>query len=528
MYATAWSLLPFAAVMGLAVAMREVLPALLAGLLLGAFMLHPSPLAGVEAAIRYVLREAGKPDNLRLLVFLYGFGAFVGLVRVTGGVAGFAQAVARRVRTVRGAYALAWVSALFTFMAPDFRILTVAPVLQRIFQRFRVPASEMALIIDITATPLCAVVPVGTAFVGYMVGLLATSSSHHGAAPPDSAYRLLLWSIPCNLFAWLMLGYGLYRSVFHRPLPAAAASAGETAPPADKAAAPAPAARSSLAAPPATRARRGGLRKPSRMLPRPVGVETAAELMPAATQAGSPPDPLEHVAQSARPNPWHLTVPLAVLLALTLFLTWWDGHRRAAGLLGAFAAANAAQAMLTALFITLAGALAWYLGRGEPAWRTVYGFLAGGNEMMPVVLLLVLVWAVSAISADLGFAAFIARAAGRALPPPLVAPLLFAIGCLLSYGIGSSFATWGMLMPLGFSLAATSGVPYALVAGAVFASGTFGGFVSPLSDNTLAMAAVMKLPVLGYARRKLRLALPFAAACAVLYAAAGWLWGGVR
>ena len=113
---------------------------------------------------------------------------------------------------------------------------------------------------------------------------------------------------------------------------------------------------------------------------------------------------------------------------------------------------------------------------------------------------------------------------GRFVPAAFIAPAFFVFGCLLSYVIGSTFGTWGILMPLGFSLATTEHAALPLIAGAVFASGIFGGFVSPLSDNTVAMATMMKIPVMDYAKFKLRYGLMVAAACTVLYGIVGWFY----
>ncbi|WP_227003619.1 hypothetical protein, partial [Salmonella enterica] len=111
---------------------------------------------------------------------LYLFGSFVGLLRVSGGVKGFSRWMEARIRSPRGAFLFTWLSSLFTFMAPDFRILTVAPIVSRVFERFRIRKEQVAFTIDVTATPLCAIVPVGTAFVAYMVGLMHTAAHHAG------------------------------------------------------------------------------------------------------------------------------------------------------------------------------------------------------------------------------------------------------------------------------------------------------------------------------------------------------------
>ncbi|MCL6454916.1 MAG: sodium:proton antiporter [Alicyclobacillus sp.] len=504
MYGTFWSLMPFLVVIPIAIVTRQVLPGLMIGLLVGSYMLHPTLLGGINAAIDYILKELAIPDNLRLIVFLYGFGAFVGLVRVTGGVRGFSRWMSQRVRTTRGAFALTWVSALGTFMAPDFRIITVAPVVRQVFERLQVPAKRVALVIDLTSTPLTALVPLGTVFVGYMVGLLGTANRHHGLA--FGPYHLLLVSLPFNFFSLLILAYGLFDTFLG-------------------------ARRSSRAA---ARTGVGRHRVTHSMISATGGfaAEAAGELHPGGadappresqTQASEPADSMEAVAAKAQPRAFNLLFPLALLLSLTLVLTWWNGYAPGRTVWQALVQANAARAMLQALLITLVVSVTWYSITRQPMHRTMFGFLAGGNEMMAVIVLLSLVWAVSAVSTDLGFTTYTAHAIGGLVPARWIAPALFVFGCLISYVIGSSFGTWGILMPLGFTLAASTHASLPLIAGAVFASGTFGGFVSPLSDNTVAMATVMKLPVMEYARYKLRPALLAAGGSVAAYALAGWL-----
>ena len=158
-----------------------------------------------------LLTEVTLPDNMRLILFLYLFGAFVGLVRATGGVAGFAAWVEPRIRSVTTAYAVTWLSSFATFMAPDFRIITVAPIMKQVFHRLHVPLERVAYVIDLTSTPLIALVPIGTAFVGYMVGLIQTMARHHGL--PLNAYHLFLLSLPFNFFSIAMLALGLIQSL---------------------------------------------------------------------------------------------------------------------------------------------------------------------------------------------------------------------------------------------------------------------------------------------------------------------------
>ena len=483
------AVLPFFIVIPIAIFTKQVVPGLVIGLLTGCYLLHPSPLAGLHAAVTYLVTEASTPGNVRLILFLYGFGAFVGLVRVSGGVRGIAKWMESRIHTTRGAYILTWISALATFMAPDFRIITIAPIVSHIFARLRVPPMRVAYIIDVTATPLCAVIPIATAFVGYMVGLISTSLRH--VPLPIAPYPLLLRSIPFNLFAWIAMLYGLLISFLpmrHVEKTLAAPSESENI----------------------TIHRRLAT------------VEMGSMGATAAMTQDTLPSRLDILAEKAPPVALRLLLPLALLLCLTIILTWLDGVAKGAGgLFNAFVKADTAAAMLEALFITLVATVVYYLIRRQPISRTMFAVVAGGNEMMNVIVLLVLVWGVSAVSTDLGFATFTEHELARYVPHLFIAPVLFVVGSAISYVIGSSFGTWAILLPLGFAMAPHTVIGIALVAGAVFASGTFGGFASPLSDNTVAMATVMKLPIVDYARYKLTSALVMVGVSAVGFAVLG-------
>ncbi|GMA56473.1 hypothetical protein GCM10025858_09760 [Alicyclobacillus sacchari] len=442
MHGSVLSLVPFLVVIPIALLTKQVILGLALGLFAGAYMMHPQPVAGLSSALTYLGNEMAVPGNVSLMLFLYLFGSFVGLLRVSGGVKGFANWMEQRIHSPRGAFAFTWLSSLFTFMAPDFRIMTIAPIVSRAFQRFGVRPERVAFAIDVTSTPLCALVPLGTAFVAYMVGLMHTSADHAAAAV--SPYRLFLESIPFNFFAWAMLAVGFGLTFFRH--------ARTTAPTHHSVDVPRDA---------------SGWKHSAGVRSHAFAVETGVIGMLSRrggatplrrTQSNGPeesvPDPVEVLAERARPSQIHLILPLMLLLGATVMFTYLSGRSPGASLLTAFAKANAARAMLEALVITVIAMFVLYSVRRLPLQRLMVGFLQGGNEMMPVIVLLVLIWAVSAVAADLGFSAFCQREIVRYVPAHLIVPALFLFGCAISYVLGSSFGTWGMLMPLAFSLAA--------------------------------------------------------------------------
>jgi tetracycline resistance efflux pump len=225
------------------------------------------------------------------------------------------------------------------------------------------------------------------------------------------------------------------------------------------------------------------------------------------------------VAKELPSKPLNLLLPLIFVLGLTLFLTWWDGHEKGADFFQAFIQADVLGAMVVALIITFFMTLIFFMLQKIHLKEIIGQFISGGNELMSVILLLSVVWGLSAVTEELGFSTFITTHT-EWIPNYFVLPVLFLFGSLISYFIGSSWGTWGILMPLGISLAQASDTSLPMVIGAVFASGTFGAFASPLSDTTVTISKILDLPLLKYARYKLIPALIAAGIATVLYAAA--------
>jgi Na+/H+ antiporter NhaC len=176
------------------------------------------------------------------------------------------------------------------------------------------------------------------------------------------------------------------------------------------------------------------------------------------------------------------------------------------------------QSMLTALLFTTLFSFLFFRLQKVKTSDLLTGFISGGNELMSVIVLLSVVWGLSSVTEDLGFSSFITGYAEH-IPNVAIVPILFLFGSAISYFIGSAWGTWGILMPLGISMSQASGISLPLVIGAVFASGTFGAFASPLSDDTNTIARILNLSVVEYAKYKLKPALIAAFITAVLYGA---------
>lgn len=433
--------------------------------------MEPSLLGGIQKAITYVVDNLIQSSNIRIIIFLYMFAGLIGMIKMAGGIKGFVHLVSNKVKTKKSALLLTWFSTIGTFSDPDFRIVTIAPIMKALKHKMNIPAQEIGFAIESTSNPVVALIPIATAFVGYMVSVIGLALK--GVGIHEKAYAVYVKSIPFNFFSIVMILVGIYYSFFKHA-------------------------------------------KGDKL--------DSTETNPNAKQGEEGLDQCYRAYEKDTPTrPWNLVLPLVLMLSLTLFLSWWDGHKKANGFFEAFIRSDALGVMLEGLLITFILTVIFFMLQRMPLDKLLTHFVKGGNELLSVILLLALVWGVSAVSEDLGFSKYITSHVSGWIPHMFVAPVVFLLGATISYFIGSSWGTWGLLMPLGVTLAYTSGSNILLVIGAVFASGSFGAFASPLSDNTVTLCTIMDLPVIEYSRYKLVPALVAGGITTVLFGVASLL-----
>ncbi|MFC0188760.1 Na+/H+ antiporter NhaC family protein [Fictibacillus aquaticus] len=460
------SIIPFLLVIPIAVKTKQVLPGLFAGLLVGSYLIAPSLTGGLQKMVSYLVKGLIDPKNITILLFLYVFSGLVGMIKMTGGIRGFVEEASSRIKTKREALILTYLSTLGTFAAPSFRFVTVAPIMRALLKKVKMSTQELGFVIETTATPVIVLIPIATAFVGYMTSIVDIALKNENIKA--DSFDLFIKSIPFNFFSFVMIAVGLYLSFFHH------SKSTETSDPAK------------------------------------IGKEDDGDDWHDCDPA---------VGKELPEKPWNLILPLFLTVTLTLLLTWWDGYKKTKdGILTAFISADVMESMLTALLFTTLFSFFFFRLQKVKTSELLSGFIAGGNELMSVIVLLAVVWGLSSVTEDLGFSTFITGYAEH-IPSIAVVPILFLFGSAISYFIGSAWGTWGILMPLGVSMSQASGISLPLVIGAVFASGTFGAFASPLSDDTNTIARILNLSVVEYAKYKLKPALIAAFITAVLYGA---------
>ncbi|MGP4041428.1 Na+/H+ antiporter NhaC family protein [Gracilibacillus sp. D59] len=452
------AIIPFLVVIVTAMKTKQVFPGLTLGLVVGAYIVEPSLIGGIEQATQYIVNSLTDINNLKIIIFLYMFSGLVGIMKASGGIKGFVELTSNKINSKREALLLTWASTLGTFSAPSFRIVTVAPIMKALLQKINMTRKELAFMIETSTQPVIVLIPIATAFVGYMVSVIEMGLQNQGIEADP--YSLFIRSIPFNFFAISMIVIGTLFVIFRH--------------------------------------------------------------QKEVDQRERDPEQIEDENNNAEPDddispkPWNLIIPVSLVILLTLFLTWWDGNQQGYGFFQAFIEADVLQAMVVALFITLLITIVMQIIQKNSLKTIIHEFIEAGNNLMSVILLLSVVWALSSVTEDLGFSTFVTNNVDW-VPAMFIPPVMFLIGAFVSYFVGSSWGTWGILMPLGISLAQAADASLPLVIGAVFASGSFGSIASPLSDNNNTIAGLLNINAMQYARYKLVPALIALVISAVLY-----------
>lgn len=564
------SLLPPALAIGLAVASRRAIPALLAGIWIGWLIVTGwRPLAATAAAAGGIGDVLANPGQARVVLFTILMGVLIRWMQQTGGVAGFLRWARRRPwsNSRRGARLMAATVGLGVFIESTITCLVVGTVARPFFDRHRIAREKLAYICDATSAPVCMLIPLNS--WGAVVLALLAVQAELGRLGDQAPLAVFLAAVPLNFYAFLSVllvfavaatGYdvgpmrGAERRAreagmptdldAHLPAEAAGRGSGGTRPGEDGGAsyeAARDGAEGGLG--------QGGLREGT---PR-GGVADHGRPDGTLADYGRPDlrladhgrpdgrlekgDGLAEIRGLTGDRPGrarHLAAPLAVMMGTVLAGIAVTGvaGARAAGiadptLMDWLEHASGSTAVLAGVVAALAvlGVAATASGDARPremadaAWR-------GAASMLPIATVLVLALAIGGVCGTLGTGPFIADRAAPFLTPALAAPVVFVTSAVIAFATGTSFGTFAIMIPLAVPLAAAmqldgAAVSLPLVVSAVLGGGVFGDHCSPISDTTVISSAAAGSDHIEHVRTQAPYALAAAAVTVLLYLLAG-------
>ncbi|WP_158056683.1 Na+/H+ antiporter NhaC family protein [Halorussus halophilus] len=455
------SLLPALLAIALTLASRQALLSLFAGIWLGATILVGwNPIAGGAKSLGIVVTQLTASFNVKLLLFTFLTGAMLGMIFLSGGMRSVADAIVKRVKTSRQAQIGTSLLGMTIFFDSYASTMISGSVMRPVTDRFNVSREKLAYILDSTTAPMASISVVST-WLGFEVGLIQQQFNALGIE--RNAFVVFVQSIPFrfySLFALLLVFAVVLGDWNFGPMKKAE-----------------------------RRAREEGK----------VLRDDANPLME--TQASDIETP-DHVD----PRWWYFAAPIVSLVVVTIFSLWFTGGgiektsaalAQATGLAESVGAvfgtfddamknAATADAILWAAFAGCATILAILVGHARISLDDVSDSIFEGFKMvMFPVAILTLAWSIGAISQSLGVGPYVVSISEGIITPELLPAVIFLSAALISFSIGTSWGTMGILFPVAVPLAHTLGAPIAPAIGAILTGSLFGDHCSPISDTTV-------------------------------------------
>lgn len=434
-----------------AVLTKRIVPSLTLGLLAGSILITKNIFSGTVKAAEYLVGSLASKESAFIVLFLFLFGSLTEIFKLSGGIKGFSMLAERYVKNERGALLSVWAVSPATFLDCCFHVIATGTVANPLIEKVKGSKEKLAMVINVTSSQLIVLIPVATTYVGYIIGV--TANAMRAAGISGSPYTLYLKSIPflfypigmvimSILVIYFGLGFGKWRF----------GKSGKM---------------------------KGGVH----------GEHEAHEQC--------------EFEERSKPRVVNLLLPATLLVSLIFFLFWWTGKGDGMSFIEAIMHAEFEKAIFIATFATLILTAVFYAFQKVPMAEMESHFLSGGTELLPPIVVLILSWSLSSATQDLGFVSFVSKTVGAAIPKVLIPAAIFLIGGFTSYFIGSSWATWALIMPLGLPLAVSTGASLPLTMGAVLAGGSIGDNVSPLGETPVLTSAITNVPILDHVQTTL-------------------------
>ncbi len=196
MYGTFWALVPPIVAIVLALITKEAYSSLFLGIVVGAlFTCGFNPVGTLDMVINDGLITAIS-DNAGIFLFLVLLGIIVALVNASGGSAAFGRWAEKNIKTKAGALLATFALGILIFIDDYFNCLTVGSVMRPVTDSHKISRAKLAYIIDATAAPVCMIAPISS-------WAAAVSGVADDLDAGFSGIQLFIRAIPYNFYSLL-------------------------------------------------------------------------------------------------------------------------------------------------------------------------------------------------------------------------------------------------------------------------------------------------------------------------------------
>ena len=471
-YATFWALLAPIIAIVLALITKEVYSSLVIGIIVGGVIYAGG---NFEGTIVHVLSDgfiANLADsyNMGILFFLVLLGALVAMMNKAGGSAAFGRWATAHIKSRVGAQLATIALGVLIFIDDYFNCLTVGSVMRPVTDNHKISRAKLSYIIDATAAPVCIIAPISS-WAAAVAGFARGAGAENGIS-------LFIQAIPYNFYALLtfvMMIFLAVTSFDFGPMKKHEDNARET-----------------------------------------------GDLFTSGTKQA-----VEEMAVNEKGRVCDLVVPIIILIiSCVIGMIYSGGFFSGESFIDSFSNSDASVGLAYGAFVAIILTVVFYLIRRVLSFKSIMESLPEGfKAMVPAIMILACAWTLKAMTDSLGAKIFISQliegsAAGfRALLPAII----FVIAVGLSFATGTSWGTFGILIPIVLSVF-SAGEPITIVAiSACMAGAVCGDHCSPISDTTIMASAGAQCDHLNHVSTQLPYALTVAGVSAVSYIIAGFV-----
>ena len=481
------SLAPPLIAITLALLFHEVITALLAGVWLGAFMMTGfNPLSALGRTIdSYVVPALGDTNgHTQIIVFSLMLGGLVGIVSQNGGTQGIVNKLRPFAKTRRRGSLATWFAGLCIFFDDYANTLIVGTTMRPITDNLKISREKLAYIVDSTAAPVAALVPIST-WVGYEISLIADGMLVASNIPEQnsqlaltlstiSPFSVFISTIPYMFYPILTLTMVFLVSFMDRDFG------------------------------PMIQAEKDSS---SQKLDFNQSRPTIPEPMPSLIDSKS----------TSEPRWYNAFLPIGAVISVVLLGLYTSGRTQAnpgASLIDIFGAADPYNSLLwgstagclVAVIITVSQKLLTLK-------ETMEAWVDGLKTMLTAMVILILAWSLGQVTNDLGTANYLSQILTDSLPVQTLPALVFCTAAAMAFATGTSWATMAILIPLVIPLTVSLGGGIAFGTGeysvltsvisSVLAGAIFGDHCSPISDTTVLSSTASQCDHVDHVRTQL-------------------------
>ena len=457
-YNTALALLPPIIAIALALITKEVYSSLFIGIVVGGLLYSNFSFEGTLNHVFSggIVASLSDSYNVGILIFLVILGTMVCLMNKAGGSAAFGRWAKKNIKSRAGAQLASVLLGCLIFIDDYFNCLTVGSVMRPITDKHQVSRAKLAYIIDATAAPVCIIAPISS-----------WAAAVSGFAEDGQGLNLFIRAIPYNFYALLtivmMLGLILFNVDF------------------------------------------GPMAKFER------NAQEKGDLF----SGSNPYAMLDEEIDDTKGTVMDLVLPIIVLvICCVIGMIYSGGFFSGSDFVSAFSNSDASVGLMLGSAFGLLFAFIYYFLRRSMSFKEMMGCIPEGfKAMVPAILILTFAWTLKSMTDSLGAKYFVRDFVRSAEHLQMFLPVIvFVIGCLLAFATGTSWGTFGILIPIVQNVFSMDNPLAIICISACMAGAVCGDHCSPISDTTIMASAGAQCDHVNHVSTQL----PYAISCAVI------------